>query len=353
MRHLWPGAAAALAAAALFGASTPFAKLLLGAADPWLLAGLLYLGAGLGLLGVEAGRRLAGVPNPEAPLRRSDWPLLAAVVAAGGIAAPVLLMFGLARIGAASASLLLTLEGLATMAIAWIAFRENVDRRILAGAISILAGVAVLSWPGQGVSFGIGALLVAAACLAWGIDNNLTRMLSASDPLQIAMVKGLAAGAVNLALALAMGEAWPPVGPVAGGLAAGFLGYGASLALYVLALRHLGAARTAAYFGFAPFAGAVLAVAVLGEPVTGGLILGGALIAAGIWFHLAERHRHAHVHEPMAHEHRHVHDVHHRHPHKPGDPPGEPHSHWHVHPKLVHRHPHYPDLHHRHGHEHG
>ena len=350
MKHLWPGVPIALASALLFGASTPFAKLLLGTVDPWVLAGLLYLGAGLGLAGAEASRNLFRVPRPEAPLRRGDWPLLAAVVMVGGVIGPVLLMFGLARIDAASASLLLTLEGLATMAIAWTVFRENADRRIVAGALSILAGAAVLSWPGDGVALGAGALLIVAACMAWAIDNNLTRLLSASDPLQIAMVKGLAAGAVNLGLALAAGARLPQAGAIAYALAVGFLGYGASLALFVLALRHLGAARTSAYFGIAPFAGASLAVVMLGEPVTAALIGGGALMAAGIWLHLAERHQHAHVHERMAHEHRHEHDAHHWHAHKPGDPPGSPHTHWHVHAPLVHRHPHYPDLHHRHGH---
>jgi len=350
MKHLRPGVPIALASAILFGASTPFAKLLLGTVDPWLLAGLLYLGAGIGLLGVEASRGLLGLPRAEAALARRDLPWLAAIVLSGGVIGPVLLMFGLARTGAASASLLLTLEGLATMAIAWIAFRENVDRRILAGAAAILAGAVVLSWPQGGAAVNLGAVLIAAACLAWAIDNNLTRMLSGADPLQIAMVKGCVAGAVNLGLALAQGAAMPPLAAVAGALVVGFFGYGASLALFVLALRHLGAARTAAYFGAAPFVGAAVAVGLLDEPVTAGLVVGGTLIAAGIWIHLTERHEHWHIHKGLAHAHRHVHDAHHRHAHEGNEPPDEPHTHWHVHEPLVHRHPHYPDLHHRHGH---
>jgi drug/metabolite transporter (DMT)-like permease len=353
MKPHWQGIAAALASAVLFGASTPFAKLLLGSVSPWMLAGLLYLGAGLGLAAMLAAERLSGAPRAEAGLTARDLPWLIGVIAAGGVAGPVLLMFGLAQADAASASLLLTLEGLATMAIAWVVFGESAARRIVAGAMLIVAGAVALAWPRDGVAVNFGAVLVAGAGIAWAVDNNLTRKISASDPVEIATVKGIAAGAVNLALALAQGAAFPPAGTVAGALAVGFLGYGASLALFILALRHLGAARTAAYFGTAPFIGAVIAVAMLGEPVSGALIAGGVLIGAGVWIHLAERHQHLHVHEPMAHEHRHVHDEHHRHSHRPEEPAAEPHSHWHAHARLVHRHPHYPDLHHRHGHSHG
>ena len=205
--HRWPGVPLALLSAALFGASTPLAKLLLGSVDPWLLAGLLYLGAGLGLAVVRA-RRSAGRDRfaREAPLRRGDLPWLGAVVIAGGVLGPLLLLYGLARTDAASGSLLLNLEGLATLAIAWVVFRENVDRRLFLGALAILAGAVLLSWQGHGIRLDLGALLIAGACLAWGIDNNLTRKLSAADPVQIAMTKGLVAGTVNLALALAPGR---------------------------------------------------------------------------------------------------------------------------------------------------
>ncbi len=340
----------ALASAALFGASTPLAKLLLGAMDPWLTAGLLYLGAGVGLAAVQLGRKAAGLAESEAPLRRADLPRLAAVVAAGGVAGPLLLMLGLARTDAAAASLLLNLEGLATMGIAWLVFRESVDRRLLVGALAILGGALVLSWQGGSVALGPGALLIAAACLAWGIDNNLTRGLSAADPVQIATVKGLVAGTVNTALALALGAGLPgSAAAMAAGLV-GFLGYGVSLVLFVLALRHLGTARTGAYFSLAPFVGAALAVAMLGEPLTVRLLAAGLLMGLGLYLHLAERHEHDHRHEPMEHEHAHVHDVHHRHAHAVGTSPGEPHVHRHRHAPLVHRHAHYPDLHHRHDH---
>lgn len=352
-RHVlaWPGAPLAIASAVLFGASTPLAKLLLGQGiSPWLMAGLLYLGSGVGLGALHFGLRTLRRAGAEAPLRRGDLPWLALVVLTGGAIGPVLLMIGLAQTPASTAALLLNLEGVATMAIAWLAFRENVDRRLLAGAAAIVAGAALLSWqPGPG-GVGLGALAIAGACLAWGLDNNLTRKLSAADPLQIALVKGLVAGAVNLALALAGGAHLPSTGIVAGAAAIGFLGYGVSLVLFVLGLRHLGAARTGAYFSTSPFIGALLAVPLFSEAITPSLGAAGLLMAIGVWLHLSEAHEHEHEHEALEHEHRHLHDLHHQHAHAPQDPEGEPHSHRHLHAPLRHKHPHYPDLHHRHTH---
>jgi drug/metabolite transporter (DMT)-like permease len=339
-----------LLSAALFGASTPLAKIMLGGVDPWMMAGLLYLGAGIGLAAVHLSRNALRLPAVEAPLRRSDVPWLVAVIVSGGILGPVLLMFGLARTDAAGASLLLNLEGLATMAIAWLVFRENVDRRLLLGAFAILAGAVLLSWKGK-TSLDWGTVLIAAACLSWGIDNNLTRKLSSADPVQIAMLKGMVAGTVNLILALAQGAAFPGARTILAAGAVGFLGYGVSLALFVLGLRHLGTARTGAYFSLAPFIGALLSLTLLGEPLTARLMAAGGLMAIGLWLHLTERHEHDHTHEALEHEHRHSHDEHHKHAHASDDPPVEPHSHWHRHRPLIHRHPHYPDLHHRHGHE--
>jgi drug/metabolite transporter (DMT)-like permease len=345
---LWPGVPFALASAVLFGASAPFAKLLLGAVDAQLLAGLLYLGAGIGLAAVHGGRALVGLPAPEAPLRRPDLPWLAAVVLFGGFAGPLLLMLGLARASATTGSLLLNLEGLATMLIAWVVFRENVDRRLMLGAFAILAGAAVLSWSGTEIRLDAGAVLIAVACLAWGIDNNLTRKLSSADPVVTAAIKGIAAGSVNAALALWRGAAMPPLEIIGAAAFVGFLGIGVSLVLFMLALRRLGAARTGAYFSLAPFIGATIAVLLLHESVTTRLIAAGLLMAAGLWLHLAERHEHAHQHEAIEHEHAHVHDAHHQHAHE--GPATEPHSHWHRHARMRHSHPHYPDLHHRHGH---
>ena len=347
----WPGAPLALVSALLFGASTPFAKLLLGdGLSPWLLAGLLYLGSGIGLGLVHLTRCGLGFEANEASLRRSDMPWLALVVLSGGVAGPLLLMIGLAATPASSASLLLNLEGLATMAIAWMVFKENVDRRLLAGAAAILAGAVLLSWQSGPAGFGLGLLAIAGACLCWGIDNNLTRKLSASDPLQIALIKGLVAGSVNLALAFALGAHLPWLAGLTGAAAVGFLGYGVSLVLFVLALRFLGAARTGAYFSTAPFVGAVLSVIMFNEPLTLHLGIAGLLMTIGVYLHLAESHEHEHPHKAMEHEHRHLHDAHHRHAHGPNDPAGEPHSHRHRHEPRTHHHAHYPDLHHRHGH---
>ena len=347
----WPGAPMALASAALFGASTPLAKLLIGGGvDPWLLAGLLYLGSGIGLGLVHLARGVLGVAAPEAPLRLSSLPWLGLVILFGGVVGPVLLMLGLAHTAASSAALLLNLEGLATMAIAWVVFRENVDRRLLIGAAAILGGALTLSWSGGPAGLGLGALAIIGACLAWGVDNNLTRKLSSADPVQIAAIKGVVAGAVNLALAFGRGAPIPEAGSVAAAGLIGFFGYGVSLVLFVLALRHLGTARTGAYFSTAPFLGAGLALALFREPVTAQLICAALLMTLGVYLHLSERHEHDHLHEVMDHEHRHRHDEHHQHFHRGEDPPGEPHSHWHSHAPIRHKHRHYPDLHHRHGH---
>ncbi|MHB8886556.1 MAG: DMT family transporter [Methylovirgula sp.] len=349
--HLWPGVPLALASAVLFGASTPLSKVLLGSVDPQLLAGLLYVGAGMGLALVHFGRAAVGLPAPEAPLRAADIPWLAAVVLFGGLLGPLLLMLGLARTNAASAALLLNLEGLATMAIAWLAFRENVDRRLFLGALAILAGAAILAWKGQGVALDTGALLVIAACAAWGIDNNLTRKLSSADPLMIALTKGLVAGTANVGIALAQGQSFPSPGITAEAAVLGFLGVGVSLVLFILALRHLGTARTAAYFSLAPFIGVLLAIFLLREPVSVRLAVAGALMGFGLWMHLGERHEHEHEHDAFEHEHAHRHDAHHQHAHD--RPVTEPHSHCHHHDPIIHTHPHYPDLHHRHRHSHG
>ena len=343
------GVALALISAGLFGASTPLAKLLLGAIDSWMMAGVLYLGAGAGLAAVHLCRAALRLPAVEAPLRRSDVLWLALVILAGGVLGPLLLMFGLARTDGASASLLLNLEGVATMAIAWIAFRENVDTRLLLGALAILAGAALLSWQGR-ATLDVGAALIAGACLCWGVDNNLTRKLSSADPVQIAMLKGLIAGTINLVIALGHGAAFPSDAAIAAAAVVGFFGYGVSFALFVLALRHLGTARTGAFFSLAPFVGAVLSIALIGEAITFQLVIAGLLMALGLWLHLSEQHEHEHAHEALEHEHRHRHDAHHQHAHDADTPSGEPHSHWHRHAPMVHRHPHYPDIHHRHGH---
>ncbi len=282
-------------------------------------------------------------------MRRKDLPWLAAVVIFGGCLAPLLLMFGLQQTSASSGSLLLNLEGLATMGIAWLIFKENVDGRLLLGAVAIVIGAMVLSWDGNGIRFDAGGGMIAGACLAWGLDNNLTRKLSSADPVVTTMIKGLLAGAVNVGLALVAGSALPSVPIIGAAAVVGFLGVGVSLILFVLALRHLGTARTGVYFSLAPFIGAVVAIFLLGEPLTPQLALAGLLMGCGLWLHLAERHDHTHQHEVLDHDHSHVHDKHHQHSHVEAAV-SEAHSHWHRHEPLRHKHPHYPDLHHRHPH---
>jgi drug/metabolite transporter (DMT)-like permease len=342
----------ALASAALFGISTPAAKGLIGAVDPIVLAGLLYCGAGIG---VALLRRLAHtmlVPmSREQSLRRQDIPWLAAAIVAGGIVGPVLLMLGLARTDASAASLLLTFEGASTALMAWFIFRENFDRRVALGMLCLVAGAALLAWSGTPTlaSF-LGPAAIVGACVMWGLDNNLTRKVSLADPLQIVELKGLCAGPVNVALGLGAGGTIPTLSDALLTGIVGFFGYGVSLALFVVALRHLGAARTGAYFSTAPFLGAVVAVLALGEAVTAQLAAAGMLMALGVWLHLTERHEHEHVHDSMEHAHSHVHDEHHQHQHGPDDPPGEPHTHAHAHGRMRHSHPHTPDMHHTHRH---
>ncbi len=343
----------ALAAAALFGASTPFAKLLLGDLPPLALAGLLYLGSGLGLLAVRIVRRLLPATAPgstEPSLAGQDYLWLAGAILSGGIVAPVLLMWGLAGSGASEASLLLNLESVVTMLVAAFLFREAVGGRVWVAAMLMLAAALVLSWQPQAeLEFSLHSAAVVGACFCWALDNNLTRKISASDPLALAMVKGLAAGSFNLALAFALGMRFPETAPLAGALVLGFLGYGVSLVLFILALRHLGTARTAAHFSTAPFIGAAIAILALGEPFT--LTFGAALalMLIATWLVLTERHAHEHGHEHLDHIHSHIHDEHHQHSHHDDEGPG-PHTHRHEHAPMAHSHPHLPDLHHRHKH---
>ena len=338
-----PGVLAALGAALLFGAGTPFAKLLLSAIGPWLLAGLLYLGSGVGLTLYRLLTRA-----PKARLPKQEWPWFAGAIAAGGIVGPVLLMFGLTGMPASGASLLLNAEAVFTALLAWFAFKENFDRRIAVGMALIVLGAVTLAWPGE-ARFGQlwPTLAILGACFAWGIDNNLTRKVSLGDATWIASVKGLVAGVVNLLLALQLGAQIPPTAQLGGALLVGFFAYGVSLALFVVALRNLGTARTGAYFSVAPFFGAALAL-LLGDAPTLQLLAAGALMAIGVWLHLTEHHDHLHIHEPMQHSHRHVHDIHHQHEHDAAWDGREPHTHPHRHEHLVHAHPHYPDAHHRH-----
>jgi drug/metabolite transporter (DMT)-like permease len=345
-----PGIPAALGAAILFGAGTPFAKLLLDAASPWLLAGILYLGSGLGLAG---WRLIRGTTS--APITKRDIGWLAGAVLSGGVLAPVLLMWGLTRIDASSASLLLNAEGVLTAFLAWFVFHENFDRRIALGMACIAAGAIVLAWPSspaaQAPPHSVWpAIAIIGACLAWALDNNLTRNVSLTDATFVAMVKGLVAGVTNVSLAVALESfVFSPAVVLAGGVL-GFLSYGVSLVLFVVALRHLGTARTGAYFSIAPFVGAIIAVAFLGEPIRLPVLAAALLMSIGVWLHVTERHAHEHHHEALEHEHEHEHDVHHQHVHEAPIAPGIRHRHRHRHEPMTHAHEHYPDAHHRHRH---
>ena len=345
------GVVHALIAAALFGASTPFAKALVGQVAPVMLAGMLYLGSGIGLLACFIVRALASRGEHTAGLTAPDLPWLAGAILAGGIAGPLLLMLGLTLTPASSASLLLNLEGVATALMAWFVFKENFDRRIFAGMLLIIVAGILLSWeqiPVSGLPWG--ALAIGAACLCWGIDNNLTRKVSASDALQIAGIKGLVAGSVNLALALTLGARWPALPMVLTAGIVGFCGYGLSLVMFVLALRHLGTARTGAYFSAAPFVGAAVSLLLLGERPGPVFWAAAVLMGVGIALHLSERHQHEHRHQPASHAHPHSHDLHHQHGHDFDWDGAEPHVHAHHHQEIRHVHRHYPDIHHRHEH---
>ena len=339
----------ALAAAALFGASTPVAKLLLEEVSPVILAGMLYLGSGIGLALLHLARGRDERPR-EARLAASDWGWLAGAIISGGVVAPVLLLWGLSGGGAAETSLLLNFEGVMTALVAGLLFREAVGARAWLAALVMLAGGLVLAYdPKATLAISPQSLAVIGACFAWALDNNLTRKVAGADPVVTAMAKGLVAGSFNLALGLALGGTFPPPSAAAGAVALGFVAYGVSLVLFIYALRHLGAARTGAHFSTAPFIGAAIAVPLLGEPVTPGLLAATALMTVATWLVLTESHGHEHEHRRLTHSHRHVHDEHHQHIHHDDEGP-EPHAHEHVHEPMRHTHPHVPDLHHRHEH---
>lgn len=338
----------ALAAAALFGASTPLAKALLGQVSPWLLAGLLYLGSGVGLIFIRVVRDRGWT---HSGMTSHEWPWFIGAILFGGLLGPLALMYGLTHATGSIASLLLNLEAVLTAVLAWVYFREHADSRIVFGMIAIVAGGVLLSWDagvGRATDW-VGPAAIAAACLCWAIDNNLTRRVSASDAIFIASVKGLVAGSVNTGLALAIGASMPAPGTVVIAMLAGLFGYGLSLILFVLALRGLGTSRTGAYFSTAPFIGAAISIVLLGDQPSLFFWIAAVLMGIGVWLHLTESHEHDHTHEPIAHYHRHVHDAHHQHEHG-ADEGGEPHAHWHVHQSVSHKHPHFPDIHHRHQH---
>lgn len=348
LRHYAP----ALAAAAFFGASFPLSKLLLRDLGPVALAGLLYLGSGLGIGALRLVLR-GRADRREATLKKSDLGWLVGVILAGGVAGPILLLLGLSRTSAHVSALLANTETIFTMALAVLFFGDFLLRREALGATAIFVGATLVAVAGAGqggTHSWQGPLLLLGSGLAWGLDNNFSQRISAKDPLQIAAIKGIVAGIVNLALA-ALTEGLPRLSPAVLGaaFAVGFVCYGLSLVLFMTALRHLGAARTSALFAAAPGFAIVLSWALLKEVPTPWTAAGGLLMIPGAWLLIRVEHAHAHRHEALEHDHRHVHDEHHRHEHRGGEGP-EPHSHPHRHEPLEHAHPHVADLHHRHGH---
>jgi drug/metabolite transporter (DMT)-like permease len=336
----------ALIAALGFGLSAPLAKLLLDDAPPLILAGLLYLGAGLflGLTRVVWRRR----PTSGRALTPRDRWILVAVVLIGGVLAPPLLLWGLARSPATTTALLLNLEVVLTVVLAGVVFGEHLGPRVaVAAVVMALAGVVLGFTPGSAAIAG-GAAAVVLACALWALDNNLTRLIAEADPLLIVQVKGLVAGTVNTLLAVGSGQPWPAPGTIALALLLGVVSYGTSLVLFIVAMRELGAARTGAYFATAPFFGAAGGL-LLGEPVTVRLVVTAALMAGATWLLVHERHGHVHRHAAGLHTHAHVHDAHHQHAHEGWEGP-EPHSHPHPTGPLEHEHPHTPDIHHDHRH---
>ena len=334
-----------LAAAALFGASTPASKLLLDdALGPFTLAGLLYLGAGLATLPFALRGGSAARRRDPANLRR----LLGAVLF-GGVLGPVALLAGLKLAPAASVSLWLNLETPATALLAWVFFRENLGARAwAANALVVAAGVA-LAAP-AGFSLAPAALLVAVAAVCWGLDNNFTAVIDGWTPAQTTAVKGLVAGAVNLGLGVAVEGGLPSAPVVIGALGVGALAYGASIVLYIRGAQQLGATRSQMIFSTAPFLGVAVAWGLLGEPVQAAQLGAAALLVGALALLLTDKHGHVHRHSALTHTHAHRHDDgHHDHVH-PGLPVEAWHTHEHAHGAVEHTHPHQPDLHHRHRH---
>ncbi len=340
------GTTVGLLAAASFGLSAPFSQRLVAHCDPELLAGLLYAGAVAVFAFGGRGRR-----RNEAPLQPTDLPTLTLIMLFGGVAGPILLLVGLERVSAVSGSLLLNLEAPFTALLAVLVFREHLGRRGWLAGAAIVLGAAVLGGAGSFHGDIAGVLLIAGVCAAWAIDNNLTQRLTLKDPLAIVRFKVFGAAAINVFIALALRRAaWPDAWVVAAALALGAVSYGVSILLDAYALRLVGAAREAALFATAPFAGAMVAIAVLGDPITTATLVAGGLMVAGTVGFLTDHHAHEHTHELLEHEHRHTHDAHHQHDHPPCLSTDEPHSHAHVHTVLTHSHPHASDAHHRHSH---
>lgn len=331
-------------AAVLFGAAAPAASQLAGAVPAFTLAGLLYLGAAAAVLPTVVRRP----PSGDALL--SEWKPATTAVVAGGAVGPVLLVAGLARTDAASASILLNTELPATVILAALVFREHLGRRLVWSAALITVAGGLLAWE-PGATIDVGAVLIIAACACWGLDNGVTARIEHLAPEHVVALKGVVAGGANLAIGLLLTGWGASTGAtdVLAALGIGAAGYGASITLWVKGARDLGAARGQVIFATAPFIGTAIAWFVLGEEIVVLQIIAVLLAAVGVGVALESSHEHHHHHESLTHDHEHVHDdLHHEHRHAEGT--ARRHSHRHEHRRLVHAHPHVPDLHHRHDH---
>ncbi len=369
MATMSDGVINALFAAILFGLSTPLAKIVIGEIKPFMLAGLLYTGSGAGLLIIMIFLKIL---KPDfmlgPPLKYTDLPWLAGAILSGGFLSPLFLMYGLFNTSAFTASLLLNLEGVFTALIAWFIFKENFDKKIMAGIIFITAGSVVLSYPSgeyPGFTSFTGPIFIITACFLWAADNNFTKKISGGDPFQISIIKGMTAGLTNLFISYYyMNISFPGYSSIIKSLITGFFGYGLSLLLFILALRQIGASRTGAYFSIAPFFGAIASIFIFKENPGCAFYISFILMAAGIYCHLSENHDHSHKHTYLCHEHVHSHDdMHHNHNHnymrhskfnyeyiEDNKIKNHVHSHFHEHQPVLHSHFHYPDIHHEHEH---
>jgi len=337
--------------ALLFGISTPLAKLLLRDIPAVALAGLLYIGAFLGLSLYSVVRAKMSGSDIKAPsLERKDLPWLAGAIVAGGIVGPISMMMGLNLVSGFSASLLLNLEGVTTSAIAVFVFKENAGERLWLALASMTVTGAFLTWdPTQGKFEIVGPLLLIFAMICWGIDNNLTRNLSEKDPVEVAAIKGLIAGTVSLSVALVLRVKMPLDLTIAFALLLGSFSYGASLVFFIKALEGLGSSRTGVFFSLAPFIGAVTSLILLREWIGWVMFPATGFMIVGVWLIMTERHLHRHRHETFVHTHLHNHtEMHHLHRHL--GTIHEPHAHEHFHMEQTHSHVHWPDIHHRHKH---
>jgi drug/metabolite transporter (DMT)-like permease len=345
----------AILAAALFGISTPLAKVLLGNMEPVSLASFLYLGSGIGLsLLLLFKRLLSKQAKNEASLSRKDIPWLVGAIAFGGISAPIISMISLQRTPASTASLLLNFESVATTLIALLVFKENIGRRVGVAVAAITISSIILSWDFSnhwGIS--LGSLGIILACVCWGIDNNLTRSISSKNPYSIVALKGIGAGLFSLCLSLFGGNSLPQLKIALLAMLLGFFSYGLSIVLFVLAMRNLGSARTSAFFGAAPFIGALTSFIIFRSTPDLMFIVALPIMLFGTVLLLKDKHAHLHVHAPVVHEHKHTHnDGHHCHTHDEiPDCMDICHLHVHAHEPIEHSHPHMPDINHRHGHK--